>query len=288
MTTHAERVAEGRAATHDAVVVDRRDDRAIVTLHEPERLNALTAALCVQLDARLAELTADPAIRTIVLTGADPGFSAGGDLRMMEDVVGSLHDDDAGTTEVWRWIRYQFGGVVRRIARSDTAFVAAINGPAAGVGLAFALSCDLAIASDRARIVPAFGRLGLLPEVGTSWALTRRLGYQGAFAFFAAGEHMDAAAAQRAGLVHEVVPHDELLAAADRWCDRIAQAPPHAIAMAKPLLRAAADATWDQALTMEEYAEPNCFTTRAFADSVGELLRSGPGSPPASPRTPPR
>ena len=98
--------------------------------------------------------------------------------------------------------------MVRRIARTDKAFVAAINGPAAGVGLAFALTCDVAIASERAVLVPAFGRLGLLPEVGTSWALTRRLGYQGAFAFFASGRHIDAREAERLGLVHEVVPHD--------------------------------------------------------------------------------
>jgi 2-(1,2-epoxy-1,2-dihydrophenyl)acetyl-CoA isomerase len=276
-TTFADNLAAGRAAEYDAVLVERLPDRAFVTLNEPDRLNTLTPALCVQLNDRLAELVEDPTIRTIVLTGTDPGFTAGGDLRMMEGAVAGLHDtgNEAGSTDIWRWIRYQFGGVVRRIARSDTAFVAAINGPAAGVGLAFALTCDIAIASDRAVIVPAFGKLGLLPEVGTSWALTRRLGYQGAFAFFAAGGHLDAHQAQAAGLVHEVVPHEELRAAADRWCDHIAAAPPHAIAMAKPLLRAAADASWDQALTMEEFAEPNCFTTQAFEESVEGLLARG-------------
>jgi 2-(1,2-epoxy-1,2-dihydrophenyl)acetyl-CoA isomerase len=205
-----------------------------------------------------------------VITGADPGFSVGGDLAMMDNAVDRLanHSDPDGTTAIWRWIRYEFGGVVRLIARTDKAFVAAINGPAAGVGLAFALTCDLALASDRARIVPAFGRLGLIPEVGTSWALTRRLGYQGAFAFYASGRHLDAQAALAAGLVQEVHPHDELAAAADGWCDRIASLPPHAIAMAKPLLRATADASWDGALAMEEFAEPSCFTTQAFADAV--------------------
>lgn len=128
------------------------------------------------------------------------------------------------------------------------------------------------IASERARIVPAFGRLGLLPEVGTSWALTRRLGYQGAFAYYAGAEHLDASRARELGLVHEVVAHDELLDAADRWCTQIAALPAHAIAMTKPLLRAAADASWDQAITIEEFAEPQCFTTAAFQESVRELL----------------
>jgi 2-(1,2-epoxy-1,2-dihydrophenyl)acetyl-CoA isomerase len=225
------------------------------------------------LRAAFEDLCADDAIRTVVLTGADPGFSAGGDLDMMTAATDRLRspDDEAGVTDAWRWIRREFGGIARLIAKSDTAFIAAINGPAAGVGLAWALTCDLVLASERARIVPAFGRLGLLPEVGTSWALTRRLGYQGAFAFYAEGRHLDAQAAMAAGLVREVVPHDQLLAAADVWCDRIAALPPHAMAMTKPLLRAAVDAPWDAALTMEEFAEPSCFTTSAFRDAVASL-----------------
>jgi 2-(1,2-epoxy-1,2-dihydrophenyl)acetyl-CoA isomerase len=275
MSTYETMVQRGRDAAHEAVTVQRGDDRAVVTLCEPERLNALSEAVVRQLRVALEELCADPGVRAIVLTGADPGFSAGGDLEMMDAAVSRLRDpaDEAGTTDIWRWIRYEFGGIVRLIARTDKAFVAAINGAAAGVGLAFALTCDLAVASERALLVPAFGRLGLLPEVGTSWALTRRLGYQGAFAFYAAGRHVDAREALRLGLVHEVVPHDDLLAAADAWCDRVAAMPPHALAMTKPLLRACTDATWDHALALEEFAEPSCFTTRAFDDAV-QALRS--------------
>ena len=166
--------------------------------------------------------------------------------------------------------------MARLIARSDTAFVAAINGPAAGVGLAWALTCDVAIASQRATLVPAFGRLGLVPEVGSSWALTRRLGYQGAFAFFAGGRPVPADEALRLGLVQEVVAHDDLPAAADAWCERIAAMPAHAVRMAKVLLRAAADSSWDGAIAMEEFAEPNCFTTAAFQGVVRDLAEHGP------------
>ena len=136
------------------------------------------------------------------------------------------------------------------------------------MGLAWALSCDIAIASERAVIVPAFGKLGLLPEVGTSWALTRRLGYQGAFAYYLRGEHLDAQAALRMGIVQEVVEHERLLEAAFVWCDRVSAMPPHAMEMTKPLLRAAADSSWDAALTLEEFAEPSCFSTQAFAEAV--------------------
>jgi 2-(1,2-epoxy-1,2-dihydrophenyl)acetyl-CoA isomerase len=144
---------------------------------------------------------------------------------MMEQAPAAIAADE-GTTDIWRWIRYEFGGIARLIARSDTAFIAAINGPAAGVALAWALTCDLALASERASIVPAFGRLGLLPEVGTSWAITRRLGYQGAFAYYAGGKELDAEHARKLGLVHEVVPHEQLLPAAHEWCARIAALPP--------------------------------------------------------------
>jgi 2-(1,2-epoxy-1,2-dihydrophenyl)acetyl-CoA isomerase len=261
-------VAEGDAEEAPRrVEVSRDGDRALVTLADPERLNALSAPLVRQLRRALEELVHDPALRTVVLTGADPGFCAGGDLRMMEMSLGHLADGP-GTTDVWRWIRHEFGGIARVIARSDTTFIAALNGPAAGVGLAWALSCDIVIASERAVIVPAFGKVGLLPEVGTSWALTRRLGYQGAFAYYLRGEHLDAQAAQRMGLVQEVVEHGQLLEAASAWCDRVSAMPSHAMEMTKPLLRAVADSSWDGALTLEEFAEPSCFTTQGFADAV--------------------
>jgi len=268
---YQELVEQGESGSERLVRVEQCAERAIVTLDEPDRLNALSARMVIQVKQTVAELVSDPAIRTVVLTGAGEGFSAGGDLRMMRLAKDRLGEPE-GATDVWRWIRYEFGGVVRLIARSDTAFVAALNGPAAGVGLAWALACDVVVASEKAVLVPAFGRLGLLPEVGTSWALTRRLGYQGAFAFFVGGRHLEAGEARDAGLVQEVVPHDELLAAADRWCDSIAALPAHSLAMAKPLLRAAADASWETALATEEFAEPNCFTTGAFQDAVRGML----------------
>src|SRR5690349_18221229 len=254
------------------VRVDHRGDRAVVTLDESDRLNVLSAPLVRQLRRALVALDADADVRTVVLTGADPGFSAGGDLKMMQAAV-ERRDSAEGVADVWRWIRREFGGIARLIAGSDTIFIAALNGAAAGVGLAWALTCDIVIASERAVIVPAFGRLGLIPEVGTSWALTRRLGYQGALAYYLRGDHIDAHTALRLGLVQEVVEHERLLAVADEWCSRVADLPPHAVAMTKPLLRATSDANWNDAITLEEFAEPACFTTAAFADSVRSLLK---------------
>jgi 2-(1,2-epoxy-1,2-dihydrophenyl)acetyl-CoA isomerase len=273
MTTYGSLVAGARADERRLVAVERQDAHAIVRMDDPERLNALSAPLTVQLLDALTELAEDDAVRAVVLTGTDPAFSAGGDLRLMREHAHPMVDESpGGATEAWRWIRRQFGGVTRTIVKADKPFVAAVNGAAAGVGLAFALACDLIVASENARLVPAFGRIGLVPEVGNSWLVTRRLGYQRAFELFTEGRILSGAEAGELGLVNEVVEHDELLPTALAHVERMAALPPHVVPMTKSLLRQAADMTWDQAIAAEELAEPMCFTTTGHRDAVEELL----------------
>ena len=273
MSTYRELLEQGHGEERSLVMLERTSDHAILVLSDPARLNALSPGLVLQLRARLVEVAVDPGVRAIVITGEDPAFSAGGDLEMIETGSEAIREaaEPADTTDAWRWIRREFGGVVRTIATTDKAFIAALNGPAAGVGLAFALACDIIIASDRAVLVPAFGRLGLVPEVGTSWLLTRRLGYHEALSLYVRGRHLEAEEARRLGLVQEVTPHTELLAAAERWCERVGQLPPHAFEMTKPLLRTAADASWEQSLALEEYAEANCFSTATLSRAAAEV-----------------
>src|SRR5205807_8222970 len=228
-------VPEARADSRSLVAVDRGDTHAIVRLDDPPSLNALSAPLTLQLHDALRELAADPALRTIVLTGTEPAFSAGGDLRLMEGYAHPVAEAaDEGTPALWRWIRGEFGGIARLITRTDKTFISAVNGAAAGVGLAFALACDLILVSERARIVPAFGKIGLLPEVGNSWLLTRRLGYQRAFELFARGRILSGEEAADLGLANELVAHDQLLDAARGWCGRIDALPAHVPTMMKP------------------------------------------------------
>jgi 2-(1,2-epoxy-1,2-dihydrophenyl)acetyl-CoA isomerase len=270
---YADAVAMARGEERALVDVVRHDTHVLVRLDDPEKLNPLSAPLTVQLREVLTQLAGDEGVHAIVLTGADPAFSAGGDLRMMRDVARPMVDESAyGATGAWEWIRNEFGAIAKLIARTDKAFIAAVNGPAAGVGLSFALACDLIVASERARFVPAFGRIGLVPEVGQSWLLTRRLGYQRAFELFATGRHLTGAEAFDLGLVNAVVAHDELLAHATGWCEQLDRLPAHVLKMMKPLLRNAADLTWEQSIVMEEYAEPMCFTTAAHRDAVDGLL----------------
>jgi 2-(1,2-epoxy-1,2-dihydrophenyl)acetyl-CoA isomerase len=265
--------AARREADRSLIAVERDGAHASVILDDPERLNPLSAELTIELHEALTGLARDPDLRAIVITGRDPAFSAGGDLRLMQEGAHRmLAESPDGATDVWRWIRHQFGGIARLITRTDKAFIAAVNGPAAGVGLAFALACDVMVLSERARIVPAFGRIGLVPEVGNSWLLTRRLGYQRAFGMFASGEHLSGQQAFALGLGNELVEHDRMLESALMWCERVEKMPAHVIEMSKTLLRQSADMTWDQAITMEEFAEPMCFTTQAHRDGVAELL----------------
>ena len=255
------------------VIVERpAPDRAILRLNDPENHNALSGALTVQIRRALVELVEDLDLRSIVLTGEGDDFSVGGDWKLMVERAHSYTERDEGTTGLWRWIRNQFGGIARLIAERDKVVIAAVNGPAAGVALAWALNCDLVVAAEEARLVTAFGRIGLVPEVGTNWVLTRRLGYARAFELFVRGNVLTARDALELGLVNEVVPRAELLAAALRWCDRIARLPEHVVAMTKPLMRAAADMTWQQAIVAEELAEPNTFTTKAHQEAIRALL----------------
>ncbi|WP_394837951.1 enoyl-CoA hydratase-related protein [Pendulispora rubella] len=266
-------IEDFRAAGADLVnVAYPFEGCAVVRMNDPARLNALSGPLTVRLRDELERLVNNPAVRAIVLTGASGAFSAGGDLRLMRDTAWPLLDSNDGATALWRWIRTQFGGIVRLIAQSDKPFVAAVDGAAAGVGLSFALACDLVLVSSRARLVPAFGRIGLVPEVGMSWLVTRRLGHARAFELFVSGEPLGGDDAVRFGLANAVHPPEALEEAAFAWVRKIAALPEHVVRMMKPLLRGAQDMAWPHAILAEEFAEPNCFTTRAHRDVVSAML----------------
>lgn len=277
LRSYRDLVTAARGDDRDLVTLEREDGYAVVRMNAPDALNPLNGPLTIQLLDHLRELAGDETVRAVILTGTDPAFSAGGDLRAMASAVPSLVDDSPeGATAMWRWIRYAFGGVVRLITRTDKLFVAAVNGPAAGVALAFAMACDLVVASDRARLLTAFGRIGLVPNTGLGWLLTRRLGYHKTMELFISGTILSAGEAMGLGLVNQVVPHDQLLPQARTWCEQALALPAHALDMTKPLLRSVADMSWDQAIAMEEYAEPICFTTRAHRDAVNAMLKGKP------------
>jgi 2-(1,2-epoxy-1,2-dihydrophenyl)acetyl-CoA isomerase len=253
---------------------------AVITMDDEPTLNSLTPAFMIQVHDAIYETTRDPAIKIVVLTGVGGGFCSGGNLEMISQGARAVHQGidnpsapGAGTAEPWRWIRQQFGGVARLIATSNALFIASVNGVAAGVGLAFALACDVIIMSDKARLVPAFGKLGLVPEVGTSYLLTRKLGYQGALNFFVQGQHVSGPEALKLGLCQMCVPHAELGRATQDYVAKAAQMPSHTLEMTKILLRSVLDVNFDSSLRMEEFAEANCFSTRALPLAAEAILK---------------
>jgi 2-(1,2-epoxy-1,2-dihydrophenyl)acetyl-CoA isomerase len=171
------------------------------------------------------------------------------------------------------------------MAALDKPVLAAVNGPAAGAGLAIALAADIRVASTAARFVPAFARIGVVPDNGGSWFVVRALGYGAAFEWLASGREMLAAEALQRGLVAEVVPPDDLLAAALARARALAAMPGRAVGLTKLLLNAALTNNLAQQLDVEaDYqalavADPGRTAARAaVAGSIGvSAASSDPG-----------
>lgn len=203
------------------------DPVATITLSRPEKLNAWTDRMGDELRHAVDRAERDPDVVGIILTGAGRGFCAGADLDMLSDIgEGSYKteadaaltadpgDPDAGAS---------FRGKYTYLLSVRKPIVAAINGPCAGMAVPIALCADLRLASDRAVFTTAFSRRGLIAEWGSSWLLPRIVGPHHAADLLYSGRKIDAAEAERMGLVNRVVPHDELIAQAEAWVREVAE-----------------------------------------------------------------
>ena len=211
-----------------------RSDVAVVTLNRPEKLNAMNSELIEDLYAALDEVDAENAIRVVILTGAGRGFCAGADLGGYGEVPGA-----AGLGPIPHNLHHQqrIAGLIPRLRRVRKPVIAAVNGPAAGGGFALALGSDVRIASDSARFNAAFVRIGLSGcDIGVSWLLPRLVGAARAHLLMLTGRLIDAAEAERIGLVAEVVPGEELLPAALRLADEICANSPFGVWMTKEVM----------------------------------------------------
>jgi len=203
-----------------------RDRVATVTLHRPERLNAWTGRMHAEYRALLARASADPAVRVVVVTGSGRGFCAGADSRALEGHVerggydAGLGDDVARPgygvrPEFDADFAYQFG--------IPKPIIAAVNGPAAGVGLVLACYCDLRFAARGAKLTTSHGRLGLPAEYGLSWLLPRLIGVARAADLLLSSRVVLAEEAEQLGLVNRVLAPDELLSHTYAYAGRLAR-----------------------------------------------------------------
>ncbi len=207
-----------------------------VTLNMPEKRNPisdndLVDALCDAMDAA----DRDIGVRCVILTGAGSAFSSGGDVKQMQVDVGPLRSSRPPETR--RNYKYGIQRLPLMFQALEVPVIAAVNGPAIGAGLDLATMCDVRVAGESAKFAESFVKLGIIPGDGGAWLLPRVIGFSRATELALTGEMIDAAEALRIGLVSHVVPDADLIAKATEIATKIAANPPHAVRMAKRLLR---------------------------------------------------
>ena len=208
----------------ETVGYEAADGVLVITLDRPDSLNALDHRLKEELLAALMAAEDDAEVRAIILTGAGRAFCAGQDLKERQEA----DEPDLGTE-----IRERYIPLILAMRRIEKPIIGAINGVAAGAGCSLALACDIRIAAEGATFIQSFGRVGLVPDSGSSWFLPRLIGHARAAEMIFSTEPVDAHLAERIGLVNHVVPAGRLIDDARAVGAQLAAAAPLALALAK-------------------------------------------------------
>ena len=217
---------------YEQIVTDVADGVLTITLNRPDRLNAWTATMGEELIAAFDEADADDAVRVVIVTGAGRGFCAGADLGGGEATFDYRERDAEGPVP-----RDGGGRLTLRIFESTKPVIAAINGPAVGVGATMTLAMDVRLAAEGARIGFVFARRGIVPEACSSWFLPRAVGISRAMEWVATGRVFPAQEGLEAGLLRSVHPAGELLDAARALAHEIAEnAAPVSVALARRMM----------------------------------------------------
>ncbi len=242
---------------HETIRVEVADGVATIVLNRPDSLNALNVTMRRELLAAFKALSRDETVRAVVLTGEGRGFCSGADLRAGPD------ERDFRTR-----LATEYNPLVRAIRELPKPVVAAVNGVAAGAGVSLALACDLVYASDEARFIQAFVRIGLVPDSGSTRTLVRALGRHRAAQLIFGGDPLTAAEARESGLVNAVVPAAALRATVAEAAQRLAAAPTKALGLAKRLINQAEDASLDESLATEAALQELAGRTQDHAEGI--------------------
>jgi 2-(1,2-epoxy-1,2-dihydrophenyl)acetyl-CoA isomerase len=249
-----------------AEVETSRDGAVLtITLNRPDVLNAFNSDMHRALAAALKDAR-DGGVRAVVITGAGRGFCVGQDLTEFREAPG-----DIGSR-----LRGNYHPNIRAIRALEKPVIAAVNGAAAGAGMSLACACDLRIAADSATFVPAFINIGLIPDSGGSYFVTRILGPARAFEWLASGKRLTAAEAHAWGLVSEVVEADKLPSRASGLAAQLADLPTRGVGMTKRLLDHAVTATLDEQLEREAQLQVAATQTHDFKEGVAAFLEKRP------------
>ena len=248
--------------TYDDLILEFDGNLAILTLNRPDKLNSLTWAMHQELKAALDEISARP-VRAMLLTGAGRGFCAGQDLA---DLDLSRPQAIADTLEA------NYNPLVERLKALPFPVVCAVNGVAAGAGANIALACDFVLAARSASFLQAFARIGLVPDSGGSWVLTRTLGEARAKGLAMLAEPILAETAEAWGLIWKAVDDDKLMAEARALSQRLAAQATGALALIKQAVHAAATNTLSAQLALEAELQRQAAASADFQEGVTAFL----------------
>ena len=249
-----------------AKVETSRDGAVLtITLNRPDVLNAFDTNMHRALGAALKDAR-DGAVRAVVLTGSGRGFCVGQDLTEFREASG----------DIAARLRENYHPNIRAIRALEKPVIAAVNGVAAGAGVSLASACDLRLAADTANFIPAFINIGLIPDSGGSYFVTRLIGAARAFEWFASGKKLTAAEAHAWGLVSEVLQTDGLASRVAELAGQLADLPTRGIGMTKRLLDAALGSTLEEQLEREAQLQAAATQTADFREGVAAFLEKRP------------
>ena len=243
----------------------REEGIAIVYLNRPKVLNALNETMKNELIHALKETEEDDEIRVMILTGRGRGFCAGADLsRFME-----IQQSDKGHRK-----KSRFGSVdfPRAFIQYPKPMIAAINGPSYGFGFTVTLTCDIRLASERAKFSCAFVRIGVTPEFCSTFFLPRLIGYGKAAELIFTARPFDAHEALEMGAINKVFPHHRLMPEAKKMAKQIASMPPPAVQKSKEILRHGIQSTLEQVIQHEAIVFLDAMKTEEHQSALNKLL----------------
>jgi len=246
--------------TYETIIVETKGRVGVVTLNRPNALNALNSTLIKELNTALDILEADDAIGAIVITGSQKAFAAGADIKEMQS---------KSFMDVYK---EDFISSWERITRCRKPIVAAVAGFALGGGCELAMMCDFIIAADTAKFGQPEITLGIMPGAGGTQRLTRFVGKSKAMEMCLTGRMMDAAEAERAGLVSRVVPADDLLAEVEKAAAKIASMSPSAVMMAKETINRAYETTLTEGIRFERRLFHAMFATEDQKEGMAAFV----------------
>lgn len=247
----------------DTVRYKQEEAVAVITIHRPEAMNSFNTGLRRDLLAAFRQARGDRTVRVVVLTGEGRSFSAGADLK------GSLSSDRS----VEEQLQQEYRPIFECIAEMDQPVIAAVGGSAAGIGMSYALACDLLVMAEDAFLLSPFTTISLVPDGGLNWLLVHQLGYRRAFQLSIECERIPAERCVQLGLANRTAPAESLLDDTVAWARSIAERAPLSLAATKKAMRHAAGHDWASTFDVEAPLQRKLRESEDCAEGVAAFFQ---------------